>query len=261
MLAIFASLAFFAVLNANPEERVIKDLLDKYEASRLKYARPVANYRDVVNVSLGLTLVHITGMDLYKGLMHSNVWLMMMWKDINLKWNKTEYGGVEKILLPVDKIWKPDFAIFNKGYSGGFGSTTIDQTAPVIVKSCGTVIWIPQASIISLIGKNQELKEGNTLHCPITIGSWAHSGFKMNLTHFNPASQKASLEYYHPNPRYTIVGNEAVKHKKYYPCCKEPYYHMDFNLKIKLNDDDDDNDSKEPKYTAAQSADDDSDEK
>ena len=32
------------------------------------------------------------------------------WKDNGLKWNKSEYGGLDEIRLPVQRIWTPGIA-------------------------------------------------------------------------------------------------------------------------------------------------------
>ena len=36
------------------------------------------------------------------------------WTDINMKWNKSEYGNVEDIRIPPHKLWKPDVLMYNR---------------------------------------------------------------------------------------------------------------------------------------------------
>ena len=36
------------------------------------------------------------------------------WTDVNLKWNKSEYGNVEDIRIPPHKLWKPDVLMYNR---------------------------------------------------------------------------------------------------------------------------------------------------
>ena len=36
------------------------------------------------------------------------------WTDVNLKWNKSEYGDVEDIRIPPHKLWKPDVLMYNR---------------------------------------------------------------------------------------------------------------------------------------------------
>ena len=36
------------------------------------------------------------------------------WSDINMKWNKSEYGNIEDIRMPPSKLWKPDVLMYNR---------------------------------------------------------------------------------------------------------------------------------------------------
>ena len=31
-----------------------------------------------------------------------------------LKWDPEDYGGVERLYVPADKLWKPDIVLYNK---------------------------------------------------------------------------------------------------------------------------------------------------
>ena len=44
----------------------------------------------------------------------TNVWLRLEWRDYNLEWNATDYGGVSEMLVPASDIWLPDVVLFNK---------------------------------------------------------------------------------------------------------------------------------------------------
>lgn len=40
-----------------------------------------------------------------------------MWNDYQLVWDQADYGGINVLRLPPDKVWKPDIVLFNKyGY-------------------------------------------------------------------------------------------------------------------------------------------------
>ena len=36
------------------------------------------------------------------------------WNDVNMRWNKSEYGGIEDIRMPPHKLWKPDVLMYNR---------------------------------------------------------------------------------------------------------------------------------------------------
>lgn len=36
------------------------------------------------------------------------------WIDYKLKWDPSEYGGIEDINLPAEQIWLPDIVLYNR---------------------------------------------------------------------------------------------------------------------------------------------------
>ena len=47
----------------------------------------------------------------------SNIYIYIVhqeWNDVNLKWNKSEYGDVADIRIPPHKLWKPDVLMYNR---------------------------------------------------------------------------------------------------------------------------------------------------
>lgn len=37
-----------------------------------------------------------------------------IWNDYKLKWNPSDYDGVEFMRVPAQKIWKPDIVLYNE---------------------------------------------------------------------------------------------------------------------------------------------------
>jgi len=46
--------------------------------------------------------------------MTTNVWLTQEWIDHYLRWNVEDYGGVDRLYIPAEEIWKPDIVLYNK---------------------------------------------------------------------------------------------------------------------------------------------------
>jgi len=36
------------------------------------------------------------------------------WKDYQLTWNESDYGGVSSIVVPASSIWTPDILLYNR---------------------------------------------------------------------------------------------------------------------------------------------------
>jgi len=46
--------------------------------------------------------------------MTTNVWLTQEWIDHYLRWDVEDYGGVDRLYIPAEEIWKPDIVLYNK---------------------------------------------------------------------------------------------------------------------------------------------------
>lgn len=42
------------------------------------------------------------------------VFWFQVWNDYKLRWNPKQFGGVEFIRVPSNRIWKPDIVLYNK---------------------------------------------------------------------------------------------------------------------------------------------------
>jgi len=42
------------------------------------------------------------------------------WSDYKLKWDPSEYGGIEDINLPAEQIWLPDIVLYNRSVGAPF---------------------------------------------------------------------------------------------------------------------------------------------
>ena len=41
------------------------------------------------------------------------MFFLQWWEDFRLAWDKEDYGGIDKIYLPIKKIWVPDVDLYN----------------------------------------------------------------------------------------------------------------------------------------------------
>ena len=87
-MAILWLLAMLGCVRSSPhEQRLIKDLMRDYNTLE----RPVANESEALVLKLGLTLQQISAVDEKNQLLTTNVWLKLEWKDVNMRWNKSEF--------------------------------------------------------------------------------------------------------------------------------------------------------------------------
>ena len=86
------------------EKRLIRDLLENYPTI---YARPIQNISQPMIIQFGLTLTQLFDLGSTGQTMQTNTWKTFIWKDMNLVWKPSEYGGLANVCLPADSIWTP----------------------------------------------------------------------------------------------------------------------------------------------------------
>ena len=141
-IGIFWLLAMPDLVRSSPhEQRLIQDLMLDYNTLE----RPVGNESEALLLKLGLTLQQISAVDEKNQLLITNVWLNFEWNDVNMRWNRSEYGGVSDIRIPPHKLWKPDVLMYNSA------DEAFDGTYPVnvIVNEDGKCLYNPPGIFLS----------------------------------------------------------------------------------------------------------------
>ncbi|EPQ01595.1 Neuronal acetylcholine receptor subunit alpha-6 [Myotis brandtii] len=92
------------------EERLFHKLFSHYN----QLIRPVANVSEPVTVHFEVAITQLANVDEVNQIMETNLWLRHIWNDYKLRWDPTEFDGIETIRVPADKIWKPDIVLYNK---------------------------------------------------------------------------------------------------------------------------------------------------
>jgi hypothetical protein len=105
-----------------------------------KDVRPQQNYTQPTQVSVGLLLTGLHGLDEVQQQMGSVGVLTIRWKDEFLFWTPSTYGGVTFIDVPQDLVWRPDLQVRNSRSSyTQLGGSFLN----VRIFSSGDVVWRP----------------------------------------------------------------------------------------------------------------------
>ncbi|GBP68861.1 Neuronal acetylcholine receptor subunit alpha-3 [Eumeta japonica] len=48
-------------------------------------------------------------------LLTTNCWITQIWTDHHLRWNTSDFDGIDVIRVPYERVWKPDIILYNKG--------------------------------------------------------------------------------------------------------------------------------------------------
>ncbi|GFS24689.1 non-alpha nicotinic acetylcholine receptor subunit [Elysia marginata] len=137
------------------ERRLIYDLFDKKGYNPL--IRPVRNNNDSLEISFSLALSQI---------------INVYWVDYQLSWDPFQYGNIGSFRIKPDKVWVPDFVLFNNAD----GNYEVTYKSNCVLYSDGNVNWIPPAIYQSSCSIDVLYFPFDQQVCEMKFGSWTHKG-------------------------------------------------------------------------------------
>ncbi|XP_059080780.1 neuronal acetylcholine receptor subunit alpha-7-like isoform X8 [Tigriopus californicus] len=204
------------------ERRLINDLLEKYN----NLERPVYNESEALKLAFGLTLQQIIDVDEKNQILTTNIWLNLDWKDVNMVWNKSEYGNIEDIRMPPQKLWKPDVLMYNSADEAFDGTYQTN----VVVNSNGSCTYIPPGIFKSTCKIDITWFPFDDQDCEMKFGSWTYNGFKLDL---QLNGEEGDTSTYVMNGEWSLLGVPGQRNEVFYDCCPEPYLDVTFTIKIR----------------------------
>ncbi|XP_013789916.2 acetylcholine receptor subunit beta-like 1 [Limulus polyphemus] len=155
------------------EERLVRDLFRDYN----KLIRPVEATNKTVEVRFGLSFIQLINVNEKNQIMTSNVWLQLSWDDYQLRWDEADYGGINVLRLPPDKVWKPDIVLFNNAD----GNYEVRYKSNVLIYPSGMVMWVPPAIYQSSCTIDVTYFPFDQQKCVMKFGSWTFNGDQVSL--------------------------------------------------------------------------------
>ncbi|XP_068876726.1 acetylcholine receptor subunit alpha isoform X5 [Aphelocoma coerulescens] len=202
------------------ETRLVEDLFKDYN----KVVRPVEDHRDAVIVTVGLQLIQLISVDEVNQIVTTNVRLKQQWTDVNLRWNPDDYGGVKKIRIPSDDIWRPDLVLYNNAD----GDFAIVKYTKVLLEHTGLITWTPPAifkSYCEIIVTHFPFDQQN---CSMKLGTWTYDG---TVVVINPESDRPDLSNFMESGEWVMKDYRGWKHWVYYACCPDtPYLDITYHF-------------------------------
>ncbi|KAH9524213.1 hypothetical protein Btru_053808 [Bulinus truncatus] len=116
----------------------------EHHSSHFVDVRPVLDQSDVVNVSVGFSMLNILEVAELSQSVTFNVYFHLMWKDEVMAWNSSHYGGVTAISVGPNEVWRPRLVVIN---SVGQRELYKDDDSPLQVEHTGQVSWMPGGPI------------------------------------------------------------------------------------------------------------------
>ncbi|GFN80393.1 non-alpha nicotinic acetylcholine receptor subunit [Plakobranchus ocellatus] len=171
------------------EKRLISDLFDKNGYNPL--IRPVVNTNDTLNIRFNLALSQIINVDEVNQVMKTNVWLQVYWYDYQLKWDPAMYGNIGSIRIKPDKVWVPDFVLFNNAD----GNFEVTYKSNCVLYANSEVHWIPPAIYHSSCSIDVRYFPFDQQTCEMKFGSWTHKGKALKYSFYMNRNKLDLVDY------------------------------------------------------------------
>ncbi|XP_054152688.1 neuronal acetylcholine receptor subunit alpha-10-like [Oppia nitens] len=209
-------------LRTNDERRLVDYLMTNYDNN----IRPVLNASQPVIIRLGITLTQIFDLDEKNQVLTTNVWLDQEWIDEFLAWNSSSFGGLTKIRIPCEKIWRPDIVLYNSAddYTRGY------MNSRAIIEPSGNVFWPPPTKFRSTCQVDVTYFPFDDQKCKLKLGSWIYDGLQVDVLN---RTAEVDMSNYIPNGEWDLLEANIERNVVYYSCCPEPFPDVTITLTIR----------------------------
>ncbi|CAN9500905.1 unnamed protein product [Ophioblennius macclurei] len=159
---------FAAVLNcSSPTSSALLKALEKTLFTE-NLLRPVENLSTPLNITLGLTVVGILGLDEKSQTLETFLWEVLEWDIYGLSWDEQECG-TKRVSIPREKLWIPDILIAEL-----LDDNNSQKTPYVYLYNTGHVYDDKPISVISSCLLNIYTFPFDIQNCSLTFGSYLH---------------------------------------------------------------------------------------
>nr|XP_045625496.1 neuronal acetylcholine receptor subunit alpha-10-like [Procambarus clarkii] len=205
------------------EYRLTRYLMANYDSS----VRPAANSSEALSIVFGVSLHSIIDVDEKNQILTTNCWLTHVWADAHLTWNASDFGGIQVIRVPYQRVWKPDIILYNNA-DAQYSAATINTN--VIVTAAGQVTWLSHGIYRSSCDMNVEYFPFDIQSCKMMWASWTYDGYQLDLV---KQMESGDMSNYQSNGEFDLLEFTASKNITYYSCCPEPYPDITFTIKLR----------------------------
>ena len=144
----------------------------------IKYIRPVKNQTKSVIVYISLSIYSLQDFDELLERISVGGVFFLIWRDVNMEWNESRYGGVKNIFVGYKDIWIPEIILSNpsdKLHSYG------QDWQLVRFDSKGWASWAPGDIITAKCHLNHRYFPFDTQTCSLDLHVWGYLATEVKL--------------------------------------------------------------------------------
>ena len=223
ILLLFLSLSIGSIC-ANNETHMEVALHKKLFESYNPEVMPVNNISEPMEVAIYIYIWNIDNIDEKKQTFSIRAFLEVVWVNSFLKWNHTEYGGIETINVRYENIWAPDLALTDvydnpTDLGQGNGQIMVDYNGgcrfwPYKMYQVGCKIRIRKYPFDVQV-------------CELDFMSWSYPTSKLRLT----PPEELSLSFYKESVEWAIDHYNSSFYQN--PFGKDSWDHVLFTFTLR----------------------------
>ncbi|GBL87174.1 Acetylcholine receptor subunit alpha-like 1 [Araneus ventricosus] len=215
----------FANEHVKTESDLRREMFFNYD----KLVRPVRRVEDVIPVQVILVPLRIKDVDLKDKTVKLDTWLYMTWDDAYLRWNPSEYGGLDQLSISANEVWRPDVALYTASPDTYLFPTVITN---VVIFHNGTVVWVPPYTFKSRCPPAAGQVTADTFQCTLEVGSWTYDVRRVTMQEReqNVLQGMGRESFKDTDEKWTLESMVAHSEQKLYSCCPDRYSLVKFDL-------------------------------
>ncbi|XP_061172742.1 neuronal acetylcholine receptor subunit alpha-9-like [Saccostrea echinata] len=179
-------------------ESLLQDVFKNYSTD----IRPKENLSEVLEVSIQSFIFSVNDFDEVSGVLSIVSGFMLIWHDFRLTWTPSNYGGIEDLPVPKQRLWVPNIFLIDPAKKM---EAIGDEDFIGRISYYGLVSWVPAGLIQTLCNVDMYKFPFDTQSCSYTLALWGYLPFEARLTPFNNMTS-VDTTYYSSNAQWSLEG-------------------------------------------------------
>lgn len=192
---------------------------------------PRHNLSTTINVQFALELIKIVEVNAKEQSMTVYGWVRQKWENPSLRWNKSEFDGIDRIFVEPKRVWVPDILLYNnKDEQDHFGGGRTSYRSGITLFFNGTNVWFNPMIFNVLCRVKVTYFPFDNQTCKLKFGSWMHDATTFDITPIKNLT--FPTKHYQENGEWEIYKVKMKRNIEHYQCCKEPF--VDITVTIEM---------------------------
>jgi hypothetical protein len=206
-LLLFNEVSVICVSAAQYSDAV--SLLDDVFKNYSTDIRPKENLSETLEVALDPYVFSVNDIDEVSGVISIVCGLRLAWHDFRLTWTPSNYGGLETLPVPKQKLWVPNIFLIDPAKKM---EAIGDEDFLGRISYTGGVDWIPGGLIQTLCSVNMYKFPFDTQECSFSLVPWGYIPSETKLVPYNNLSYVDTV-YYTSNAEWDLLRTEMKQSK------------------------------------------------